>query len=579
MVSCCFETLLNVGGNGKSYYFKNPVKVLELKNPDKAREFFTELEKLSKKYYAAGFISYELGYAFENCFGKMPRCSFPLALFGVYKKLEIRDTPKSVCRGKNDYRIKNLKLNVSRDEYFSSVRKIKKHIIAGDIYQADYTMKYKFAFEGKARHFYEELKKKQKVPYAAYLDFGRAKILSLSPELFFSKKGRNITVRPMKGTAGRGVDNDSDIERAEFLLRDEKNRSENLMITDLLRNDLGRMALPGTVRVKKMFEVEEYDTLFQMTSTVNAQLRPDLSFYDIIKNIFPSGSVTGAPKIRSMEILRKLETEPRNVYTGAVGFISPGGNADFNVPIRTVLLRGKMGEMGVGSGIVYDSKPSEEYAECLLKADFLTKERKEFQLIETILFDVNLKNLSAHLSRLRQSADYFGFHFNGEKIRAALSCKTHACARGRWKIRVLLSPNGNLSLSSEKAPELPVFLKLKFSAKKVDSSNRFLYHKTTERMLFDTELVRARKKGFFDVVFSNEKGRITEGAVTNIYVEKKGVIYTPSADCGLLKGTIRQKLLASGKVKEKNLYPSDLKNADALYVSNAVIGFRKAVIK
>ncbi|MCD6312072.1 MAG: aminodeoxychorismate synthase component I, partial [Elusimicrobia bacterium] len=572
---------------GKSYYFKNPVKVLELKNPSKVSEFFALLEEYSKKYYAAGFMSYELGYVFENCFGVMPRGAlfrrggkrfFPLALFGIYEKPGIRDVPKIIRGGKKDYRIKKLKLNVSKKEYLLSVRKIKRHIRAGDIYQADYTMKYKFGFEGNAADFYEELKKKQKAPYAAYLDFGDTKIISLSPELFFSKKGRKITVRPMKGTARRGFDNGSDRERADFLFNDEKNRSENLMIIDLMRNDLGRIALPGTVSVKKMFEVEKYDTLFQMTSTVKSVLRRKLSFYDIIKNIFPSGSVTGAPKIRSMEILRKLEAEPRNVYTGAVGFLSPGGKAVFNVPIRTVLLRGGRGEMGVGSGIVYDSGPSEEYDECVLKADFLTKERKEFCLIETLLFDNKFKNISAHLSRLRQSAAYFGFKFDAKKIKAALSRKTRGLSRGRWKIRVLLSENGNLSLGAERAPEISGALKLMFSSKKVDSSDRFLYHKTTERRLFDTELVRARKKVFFDIVFVNEKGLVTEGAVTNIYAEKRGVIYTPPVSCGLLRGTIRRRLLARGKIKEKNLYPRDLRTADAIYVSNAVIGFRKAVM-
>jgi len=311
MKNCRFETLLNTGGNGKSYYFKNPFKVIELKNPREAAGFFAALEEYSKKYYAAGFISYEFGYSLENCFGKLSRAGFPLALFGIYKKAEIRDVPEVIRGGKKDYKIKNLKLNISKKAYLASVRKIKKHIRAGDIYQADYTMKYKFGFEGSASSFYEELKKKQKAPYAAYLDFGNTKILSLSPELFFSKKGRNITVRPMKGTADRGVDCEADRSRADFLFNDEKNRSENLMITDLLRNDLGRIACPGTVRVKKMFEVEKYDTLFQMTSIITAKIRPGLFFYDIIKNIFPSGSVTGAPKIRSMEILRKLETEKR----------------------------------------------------------------------------------------------------------------------------------------------------------------------------------------------------------------------------------------------------------------------------
>ncbi|MEA2081752.1 MAG: aminodeoxychorismate synthase component I [Elusimicrobiota bacterium] len=572
-----FETLSNTGGTGKSYYFKNPVRVIELKSPALSDSFFGEVEKLSEKYYVAGFISYEFGYALENCFGGMPRAGFPLALFAVYKKAEIRDVDPIRLYGKKEFRIKNLKLNVSKREYLSSVRKIKKLIRAGDIYQADYTMKYKFGFEGSAQGFYEDLREKQKTPYAAYLDFGGIKIISLSPELFFSKKGRNITVKPMKGTARRGVDDESDRAQAEFLFNDEKNRSENLMITDLLRNDLGRIAVPGTVMVKKLFEVEKYGTLFQMTSTVNAGIRGGVSFYDIIRNIFPSGSVTGAPKIRSMEILRELETEKRNVYTGAVGFLAPGGKAVFNVPIRTVLLRGGSGEMGVGSGVVYDSKPLEEYAECVLKADFLTKERKNFCLIESLLFDGKLKNLSAHLDRMRRSAAYFGFYFNDKKIRGVLSGKICKLPHGRRKIRVLLSENGNVSVTAGRA-FAPRALKLLFCGRKVDSSNRFLYHKTTERALFDTELAAARKKGFFDLVFVNEKGLVTEGAVTNVYVEKKGCIYTPPASCGLLKGTIRQKLLADGKAREKNLCPGDLKNADAVYVSNAVVGFRKALL-
>ncbi|MBA3053052.1 MAG: aminodeoxychorismate synthase component I [Candidatus Omnitrophica bacterium] len=574
MISCRFETLLPGGGEGKSYYFRDPESVLELKDPSKAEDFFKFLEKLAEKYYVAGFISYELGYALEKCFGKMKSSSFPLALFGVYKKARIRDVLSPSAGG--NYRIKNLKLNISKDDYLSSVKKIKKHICAGDIYQADYTLKYKFSFEGDASYFYEDLKRKQRAPYAAHLDFGSIKILSLSPELFFSKNGRSIRVKPMKGTARRGVDNESDSSQADFLFRDEKNRSENLMITDLLRNDLGRIACAGTVKTEKMFKVEKYDTLFQMTSSVKARIRSGVDFYGIIKNIFPSGSVTGAPKIRSMEILRDIEAEKRNVYTGAVGFLSPGGRADFNVPIRTVLLRGARGEMGVGSGIVYDSKPGEEYAECVLKAKFLTDGHKEFCLIETMLFDDELKNLPAHLSRLRSSAGYFGFCFDERKIRSALSRKTRTLSRGRWKIRALLAADGNLSLSSSKAVEAAGALKLAFSSKTVDSSDRFLYHKTSQRALFDAELEKSREKGFFDAVFVNEKGLLTQGAVTNIYAEKRGVIYTPPVSCGLLKGTIRQSLLTLGKVREKNMTPADLRKADAVYVSNAVIGFRKA---
>jgi len=315
-----------------------------------------------------------------------------------------------------------------------------------------------------------------------------------------------------------------------------------------------------------------------MTSTVKAKIRRGVDFYGIIRNIFPSGSVTGAPKIRSMELLRGLESEKRNVYTGAAGFLAPGGRADFNVPIRTVLIRGAKAEMGVGSGIVYDSKPGEEYAECVLKAEFLKGVYQEFRLIETMLFDGELKNLRAHLSRLRSSAAYFDFSFDERKIRAALARKTRALPAGRWKVRALLAGDGALSVSVRRASEIPEVPKLVFSPKRVDSSDRFLYHKTTRRALFDAELERVRKKGFFDAVFVNEKGFVTEGAVTNIYAEKKGVIYTPPVSCGLMRGTVRSWLLSRGKVKEKNMTPDYLKKADAVYVSNALIGLHRADI-
>ncbi|PIY17670.1 MAG: aminodeoxychorismate synthase, component I [Elusimicrobia bacterium CG_4_10_14_3_um_filter_49_12_50_7] len=575
MTDCLFETLLPGSGAGRAYYFREPAGVYALKDPSKAEDFFKSLEKLAEKYYVAGFISYELGYALEKCFGKTKPSSFPLALFGVYKKVRTKEVFRPAA---GNYRIKNLRLNISKAEYLSSVKKIKRHIRAGDIYQADYTLKYKFSFTGDARVFYEDLKKKQRAPYAAYMKFGEMKILSLSPELFFSKRGRDISVKPMKGTLRRGFDEESDRRQADFLFRDEKNRSENLMITDLMRNDLGRIASPGTVKTEKMFHVEKYDTLFQMTSTVKAKIRRGVDFYGIIRNIFPSGSVTGAPKILSMEILRGLESEKRNVYTGAAGFLAPGGRADFNVPIRTVLIRGAKAEMGVGSGIVYDSKPGEEYAECVLKAEFLKGVYQEFRLIETMLFDGELKNLRAHLSRLRSSAAYFDFSFDERKIRAALARKTRALPAGRWKVRALLAGDGALSVSVRRASEIPEVPKLVFSPKRVDSSDRFLYHKTTRRALFDAELERVRKKGFFDAVFVNEKGFVTEGAVTNIYAEKKGVIYTPPVSCGLMRGTVRSWLLSRGKVKEKNMTPDYLKKADAVYVSNALIGLHRADI-
>ncbi|MBD3271672.1 MAG: aminodeoxychorismate synthase component I, partial [Elusimicrobia bacterium] len=399
-----------------SYYFVNPVGRLVLTHPSETDTFFSQLEHYTKKYYAAGFFSYELGYLLDDAFTAPHHSSFPYALFYLYDKPLVcdargTDTRITICgkdEKKHTYAINDVRPSVSAEQYASDINTIKNHIKEGDIYQANYTFKYKFSFSGSSWALYQALKQKQNVSYHAYAQCGHYTLISLSPELFFSKQGSHIMVRPMKGTMKRGRTPIEDACQEHYLVNDEKNRSENAMIVDLMRNDLGRISVPGSVKVTGMMNIEKFDTLFQMTSRIESTLRHNLSIRELVSSMFPSGSVTGAPKIRSMEIIRKLEHENRGIYTGAIGFFEPNGRAKFNVAIRTVLIQGTKGEMGVGGGIVYDSRVDSEYAEAQLKARFFTEPGlSTFALIETIFYDQKYRNLHYHLDRMKASAEYF----------------------------------------------------------------------------------------------------------------------------------------------------------------------------
>jgi para-aminobenzoate synthetase/4-amino-4-deoxychorismate lyase len=347
--------------NRKSYHFEDPDLMIRCHRLYEVENTFQRMEKaLADGYYLAGFLSYEAGYAFEACFRNNNVYDFPLLCFGAYKNPGPLPNPPTV-------RPKTIspKINLATDEYFESLAKIKKLLLQGETYQVNYTFKQKFKYQGNPYALYRKLKSHQLTPYSAFIEARDFSIFSYSPELFFRKKGDKIKVKPMKGTIEPGGKN------ALQLMNDPKNRSENLMIVDLLRSDLGRIARTGTVKTTKLFEVEKHETIYHMTSTVEAKIPRNLGLYDLFSNIFPSGSVTGAPKIRTMQIIRELEKEERKIYTGCIGFITPQKDMVFNVAIRTLLLEGARGEMGIGSGIVFDSNPCKELEECLLKSKFL----------------------------------------------------------------------------------------------------------------------------------------------------------------------------------------------------------------
>ena len=381
----------------------------------------------------------------------------------------------------------------------------------------------------------------------------------------------------MKGTARRGRNLAEDESFRQWLRHDEKNLSENLMIVDLLRNDVGRAAETGTVAVKEMFAVEKYETLFQMTSTVQGALRNGLSLYELFQCIFPSGSVTGAPKIRTMQIIRELENSPRGVYTGAIGYIAPTNDAVFNVAIRTLVIDGTKGEMGVGSGIVFGSDAQQEHEECALKAEFLTLPGEKFNLIETILWKGNYSLLSSHMDRLRDSAAYFGFVIDIDQILQELNLNQERLSNtSTYKVRLLLEPTGAVAIENQPLSNRPPSGKIHLSSLSTSSRDKFLFHKTTRRQVYETQYEKALELGFDDAIFCNERNEVTEGAISNVFVEQKGKLYTPPVSCGLLPGVYRRYVLENTPgASERILSLEDLQNAGAVFICNAVRGMQK----
>ena len=565
--------------------------------------FFYRIEEyLSRGYYLAGWLAYELGYLLEPSLARnyAPRGALPLAELLVFPAPHIfnhqdqtftgrgalpapDDTPPPAPAG---FRLKNLRLNQEQHDYQQHIKRIKGYIEAGDTYQVNYTIKYHFDFDGSCEALYQGLRRNQSVSFGAFIKTGGRRILSFSPELFIRKKENMCTVRPMKGTAARGRTIVEDEQIRHGLRQDVKNRSENIMIVDLLRNDLGRLCRMGGVSVRSLFEIETYETLHQMTSTIHGELSSPPSLMDLFRAIFPCGSVTGAPKIRTMEIIRELELEPRGVYTGAIGYISPNGDATFSVPIRTITIDGHRGEMGIGSGIVYDSDPDQEWEECKLKGRFLAHPLQEFQLIETILWQPGQGYwlFDLHLERLADSALYFGFFCDLRRIAGELSFLAEKFDRTTpWRVRLLLAKDGTPTISAASCPaplggdkkESP--LKIMLAKKQTSSASPFLFHKTTLRELYEEERKQALAKGYFDVIFQNEKGEVTEGAIANIFIKKGDIFTTPPIECGLLNGVFRRYFIAAhpDQVRIAPLFLDDIMTAEAVYLANSVRGLVK----
>lgn len=574
--------------NHRSLLFTDPVEVLQISRPADLPRLLEQIERrVDSGYHAAGYIHYECGQAFESVTDAAPSVETdsdtpPPAWFGIY------DEPREVSSGPlvnaaaaevDEPTVGDARFSLRRPDYNERFERIKHHIREGDVYQINFTGHVQFDYAGAPVALYRRLRSNQRVPYGAFLRTSHETILCLSPELFFRREGNEITARPMKGTIRRGRTLEEDLQLRRRLADDEKSRAENLMIVDLLRNDLSRVAQPTSVNVSSMFSTETYDTVTQMTSTVTARLRANTTYRDLFRALFPCGSVTGAPKVRAMQLIHRLEPEPRGIYCGSIGYISPDRRAAFNVAIRTVVLRNGRGRMGTGSGIVWDSDNDLEYEECTLKTEFLTRSTPDFHLIESILWADEYRLLERHLDRIERSARYFAFPFSRAAIRDELEKHERQLRPGTtYKIRLCLHDTGSCEVSHARIEtEANEPWMIRIAEPRIDAANRYRYHKTSQRKQLDELHCRAADEGYDEIVFLNTRGEVTEGSRSNIFIRRGDTYLTPPVGSGLLPGVYRSYLLDTlTKSEEQVLYPEDLETADDIYLCNAIRGMCSA---
>ena len=535
-------------------------------------------------------VDYELGACFDPAMAHGPGV-FPRLRGWVFGNAECLDAAASerflaarlaeIQAHDRVSGVADLVFSLDAESHAAKVECIRQWITEGDCYQVNLTFPVDFQTYGHPFALYARLRARQPVRYGAFVQAPDATILSFSPELFFARQDQRVVTRPMKGTAPRGVSADEDEANRAALLASSKERAENIMIVDLLRNDLGRLAAPGGVKVETLCAAEAYPTLWQMVSTVSADL-PGASLFDLFRALFPCGSITGAPKIRAMACIADLEDEPRGLYTGALGWVAPGGDCRFNVAIRTMEIdASRRARLGIGSGIVIDADPAREYAECRLKAQFLTGFDPGFELIETMrLEDGVYPLLSLHIERLAASAHALGFSCDLQAISEALAETAQACGKGVFRVRLALGHGGRFSIEHALMPPEAKAWQVVLVDETLDCADYLLRHKTTARSRYDRALAGlAATPEVFDAIFCNTRGEVCEGARSNVYVERQGILLTPPLSSGLLPGVMRRHLLESGRAVEHVLYRDDLLKASAIHVSNALRGLMPVTLR
>lgn len=569
--------------SGTCKVFEAPVEVIRAGDGVEVEAALARMQdRIDAGFHLAGWFSYELGYLLEDRLAScLPKSrSVPLLWFGVF------DGPPRNLSGTDlelewqYYRAYAGPLEFEWDEatYAGKFAEVAGHIRDGDIYQANLSMRGRFTVVGDPRGLYRAMRRHGGATFGAYLDDGVRSILSFSPELFFEATADGtLTCKPMKGTAPR-VPNDAAADAAAraTLQANPKDRAENLMIVDLVRNDLGRVAATGSVEVGGLFEVESLPTVHQMVSTVTAKVDQDVPVRRMLEALFPCGSVTGAPKIRAMEILRELETSPRGVYCGAIGWFAPDRSACFNVAIRTLTVADGHGELGIGSGLVADSRAADEFAECLLKARYFEAARRPVKLIETLRYEAGgYARLELHLRRLEHAARAFGIAFDRERLLATMA----DAGRGMppLRVRLTLDEAGRIETESgEFAPTAAWYFRI--SKTTVHSDDALLRFKTDWRGMYDAERERAaRESGCDEVVFCNERGELCEGSRSNLFLAIDDELLTPAASSGLLEGCLRKQLLAAGRCREAVLGRSDLARAERVWLGNSLRGLVPAI--
>lgn len=553
--------------------FTDPVKIFVAHQIDEVRPMLKEIQQgVEAGLYAAGYLSYEASPAFDPAFRVRDNQVMPLAWFGMFEQPQ----ELAACKERTgSYHITQWQPSVDRERYKESIAAIRAAIARGESYQTNYTIRLRGTFEGDEYAFYRDLSKRQRGHYSAYLKLGRYRILSASPELFFQWKADKLNTKPMKGTVKRGRFGEEDRANAKWLSESEKNKAENVMIVDLLRNDVGTIAEVGAVHVPRLFEIEQYKTVFQMTSTVEATTRKDTTIEEVFAALFPCGSITGAPKVSTMKLIEQLEDSPREVYCGSIGYITPEKEAIFNVAIRTVVIDSVTGTAtyGVGGGITWDSSAEDEYDEVVAKSAILTADVPEFSLLETMKLEGGAYELlDWHVKRLHGSAEYFGIPLDREKLVDALDTYARENGSQTMRVRLLVSQQGNISLEGTPLVEQPAVPQpFAVANRPISQADPFFFHKTTWRGIYQVH--KEEYPDAFDVLLWNEQGELTEFTIGNLVVEIGGEKLTPPVACGLLAGTLRAELLQQGIIRERILTMEDLTRATQIWLINSVRGW------
>ena len=568
------KTVIDFRALGERHTFTKPIKELKTRNLAQVKDLLAQVEDYQQQgYYVVGYVSYEAAPAFEEKLAvhPAPLMGEYLLYFTVHDSVEKSIIPLTYDEIDMP---SNWKEETSKEEYEKAIAQIHHHLRQGDTYQVNYTVQLKQAVTANPFAIYNRMVVEQEAGYNAYVEHDEMAVISMSPELFFEQKGCDLTTRPMKGTTKRGLTNQEDLDQAAWLEQDPKNRSENMMIVDLLRNDMNRLSEVGSEHVERLCQVEQYSTVWQMTSTIKSQVRPDVDLVEVFRSLFPCGSITGAPKIATMEIIKNLEPQARGVYCGTIGILLPNGRRIFNVAIRTIQLHKGQAIYGVGGGITWDSTWESEYNEVHQKAAVLYRKQVPFQLITT--GKISQKHLlfkEEHIDRLRNAGRYFAYPFNPENLLQRIDAECQAChVEKDYRLRISISKSGDIDLCcQELTPLSPAFCQAQLCLQERSLKTPFTYFKTTYR----PHLTVAKQ----EKIYHNENGELLETSIGNLVLQIAGKLYTPPINLGILPGIYRQHLLEKGKVEEKVLTLEELARAEAIYGCNAVRGLYKLSLK
>lgn len=560
--------------NAKSFLLNNVEEIICINNKKELDYKINSVDdKIKNNKIVLSLINYEAGYLLEDKFSTYLNSKKPLMKFLTFHSNEVNEIDSSQILFDNfeqDFSISSFQLNETESDYVKKIGRIKDYIKEGDTYQVNYTVKANFNFSGSLINFIQNLIFNQSTQYSAIINDEDKLVISISPELFFSIQDNIIKSRPMKGTIKRGINLENDIEQKDLLKQSIKDRAENVMIVDLLRNDIGKLAKFNSVKVDSIYDIEKYETIYQLTSKISAELN-EVNYSEIIKNLFPCGSITGAPKIRTMEIIHELENSERGIYTGAIGLIK-NNKSTFNVAIRTIILdKMNKGEIGLGSGIVWDSDGLQEYSEVKLKSNFLVKTDKYFELFETMLFENGkIFLIDEHIERLKNAANYFLFKINTAKIIPKIIDAVNALDLNKnYKIKLMLRKDGHTEINISEEISFQSN-KIVISGNKINTKNRFQYFKTTNRELYNKELELFRKDNYFDVIYFNDENLLAEGAITNIFLFINDIWHTPSIKSGILNGVYRDYFIKNNNCIETEINKNDLLKSQKIILTNSV---------